>query len=236
MVILIDVDECDLLEIPRLAKKQAMDGLFVAISEKVSSSNFSLANGSKDSLDRPAPAQLLRLTPVVSCLKQVVPSFVLAWMLSVSAAAVAPDFSTEVLPILKNSCFQCHGPEKQKSGYRLDVRDIALRGGDSGEAAIVPHDAKRSPLIRLVSGEDEELLMPPKKSTAPRLTPEEVATLRAWIDAGPAWPDELAGLKNAGPPHWADSYVSRCIGRLRKSRERIGATARRLQRAVSPKE
>ena len=96
-----------------------------------------------------------------------------------------------------------HGPEKQKSGYRLDVRDIALRGGDSGEAAIVPHDAKRSPLIRFVSGEDEELLMPPKKSTAPRLTPEEVATLRAWIDAGPAWPDELAGPKNAGPPHWA---------------------------------
>ena len=174
---------------------------------------------------RPA-VRWLRVTDLVS----------LCFVSRPNAVAAAPDFARDIQPILERSCLSCHGPEKQKSGYRLDVRDIALRGGDSGEAAIVPHDAKRSPLIRLVSGEDEELLMPPKKSTAPRLTPEEVATLRAWIDAGPAWPDELAGLKNAGPPHWADSYVSRCIGRLRKSRERIGATARRLQRAVSPKE
>ena len=78
---------------------------------------------------------------------------------------------------MERSCWGCHGPEKQKSGYRLDVRDVAMKGGDSGAAAIVAHDAKASPLIRYVSGEDEEMLMPPKKSDQPRLTAAEVETL-----------------------------------------------------------
>ena len=125
-----------------------------------------------------------------------------ALMACASAAADAVDFARDVRPILEKSCFGCHGQEKQKNGYRLDVRDIAIKGGDSGERAIVPHDAKSSPLIRYVSGEDEDMLMPPKKSDKPRLTAEQIATLRAWIDAGPAWPDELAGPKDA-KPQWS---------------------------------
>src|SRR5678815_5336591 len=62
--------------------------------------------------------------------------------------AGAPDFARDVRPMFERSCFQCHGPEKQKSGYRLDSREIALKGGDSGKAAIIPHNAKSSPLIR----------------------------------------------------------------------------------------
>src|SRR5206468_1891737 len=57
-------------------------------------------------------------------------------------------------------------------------------------------------LIRFVSGEDEDTLMPPKKSDKPRLTATEVATLRSWIDAGAVWPDEFAGAKDA-KPHWS---------------------------------
>ena len=78
------------------------------------------------------------------------------------AQKASPDFVKDVRPILEKSCFGCHGPEKQKNGYRLDVRDVAMKGGESGERAIVPHDAKASPLIRFVSGEDVEMLMPPK--------------------------------------------------------------------------
>ena len=118
------------------------------------------------------------------------------------AQVAAPDFAREVRPILERSCFGCHGPEKQKNGYRLDVREVAIKGGDSGERAIVPHDAKASPLIHFVSGEDEEMLMPPKKSDKPRLTAAEVETLRAWIDAGPSWPEELAGAKSE-KLHWS---------------------------------
>ncbi len=122
--------------------------------------------------------------------------------LTAATSALAVDFAREVRPILERSCYGCHGPEKQKSGYRLDVRDTALKGGESGEVAIVPHSAAKSPLIRYVSGEDEEKLMPPKKSDKPRLTVAEVETLRVWIDAGPAWPDEFAGAKDT-KPHWS---------------------------------
>ncbi len=118
-------------------------------------------------------------------------------------ACAAPDFLREVRPILERSCIACHGPEKQKSGYRLDVRDIALQGGESGKPAIVPHNAKASPLIRLVSGEDPDLVMPPEKSKSPRLSAAEVQILRDWIDAGPAWPEALAGAPGDTKPLWS---------------------------------
>ncbi len=129
-------------------------------------------------------------------------AFVSLTTLAFSPATRAADFARDVRPILEKSCFGCHGPEKQKNGYRLDVRDIAIKGGDSGEAAIVPHNAKASPLIRFVSGEDADMLMPPKTSDKARLTAEQVETLRAWIDAGPSWPDGFAGAKDA-TPHWS---------------------------------
>jgi hypothetical protein len=124
-------------------------------------------------------------------------------MSALAMAAPAPDFVKDVRPILERSCLPCHGPEKQKSGYRLDIRDIALRGGDSGEPAIVPHEAKKSRLILYVSGENEDMLMPPTKSGKPRLTIAEIDTLRAWINAGPAWPDNLSGASSDGTRHWS---------------------------------
>ncbi len=122
--------------------------------------------------------------------------------LPVSASA-APDFARDVRPILERSCFGCHGPEKQKSGYRLDVRDLALKGGDTGKPAIIPHNAKASPLIRYVSGDDAEMLMPPANSKVARLTTAERQTLREWIDAGPSWPDALAGASRELKLHWS---------------------------------
>lgn len=114
-----------------------------------------------------------------------------------------PDYVNDVRPILERSCFGCHGPEKQKSGYRLDLRAIALKGGDSGEPAIVPHDANKSALIRYVAGDDESILMPPKNSGKPRLSPAEVDILRAWINTGPSWPDQFAGTREDRQTHWS---------------------------------
>ena len=45
------------------------------------------------------------------------------------AAARKIDFVRDIRPIFQRSCYRCHGPEKQKNGYRLDVRNIAMTEG-----------------------------------------------------------------------------------------------------------
>jgi mono/diheme cytochrome c family protein len=122
----------------------------------------------------------------------------------------APDYVRDIRPIFEQHCYSCHGAEKQTSSYRLDVRDVALKGGDSGEPAIVPHKAAESAIIRHVSEADPHLRMPPADSGVPPLSAEQIATLAAWINAGPSWPDALAGSADDGRmDHWAWKPVRR---------------------------
>jgi mono/diheme cytochrome c family protein len=113
-------------------------------------------------------------------------------------AVAAPDFVRDVRPIFEAHCIKCHGPEKQKSGYRLDVKAIALNGGDSGTPNIVPGLGATSPLMKFIAGEVEDMRMPPKGEA---LAPAEIATLKAWIDSGAAWPDS-ASAAVADPLDW----------------------------------
>src|SRR5690242_15543301 len=99
-------------------------------------------------------------------------------------AMAAPTYVEDIRPIFERRCYGCHGAEKQRSKYRLDVRDTALKGGSSGKAAIIPHDSGNSPLVHFISGENPDTQMPPKSSGLPALTAAEVETIRAWIDAG----------------------------------------------------
>ncbi len=98
-------------------------------------------------------------------------------------------FRDRVQPILVAKCLSCHGPKIQKSGYRLDTRAIALRGGDHGEPPIVPGSVDTSLLLRYVTDENSDMAMPPKESLQPRLTLREVASLQEWIERGAIWPD-----------------------------------------------
>ena len=122
-----------------------------------------------------------------------------AALLSLVAAGAAPDFEREVQPVLAAHCLKCHGPEKQKGGYRVDVKAIALTGGEGSAPNLLPGNAAGSPLFRYVSGADPELRMPP--AGEPPLAPAEVAVLRAWIDAGAPWPDH-ASATLADPLDW----------------------------------
>ncbi len=119
------------------------------------------------------------------------------------AAQRTVDFGTDVRPLLQERCIACHGPEKQKSGYRIDSRADAIKGGESGEAAIIPGKSTESPLIRFVAGLDEDLLMPPKKSDKPRLTATEIGVLRAWIDQGAVWPEDPSVAKHDPLDWWS---------------------------------
>lgn len=115
-------------------------------------------------------------------------------------AEAAVDFAGDVKPILQERCFTCHGPEKQKNGLRLDIRDEALRGGDSG-APITPGDAENSLLVKLIAGLDETRVMPPQGD---RLTEAQIAVVKAWIQQGAVWPDEhSAEPQPVKSDHWA---------------------------------
>ncbi len=108
------------------------------------------------------------------------------------------DFVRDVRPIFAKSCYSCHGAEKQKSGYRLDARAYALKGGEIGRS-IVPGDSAHSPLIQYVAGTHPEITMPPKGE---RLTTAQVATLRAWIDQGASWPADVDAVKVVDKADW----------------------------------
>ena len=94
----------------------------------------------------------------------------------------AAFFGREVLPILSENCFSCHGPDEsnRKAELRLDLRDGALQ-------AITEGEPDSSELIARVVSDDSETLMPPPSSHKPRLKPAQVETLRTWIKSGAAW-------------------------------------------------
>ena len=96
------------------------------------------------------------------------------------------DFVRDVRPILRQHCYDCHGPDVQKSGLRLDVKAAAWRGGELYGAAIVADSADDSPLFAFVDDPEADLVMPPD---GPRVPVHQRNLLRRWIDSGAVWPD-----------------------------------------------
>src|SRR3954447_9464298 len=101
--------------------------------------------------------------------------------LSANADGPGPDYSRDVRPILADNCFRWHGADEQsrKAGLRLDMREAAVRGGDSGDPAIVPGKPDASELIHRITSSDESERMPPPDAKS-RLTSAQVETLRKW--------------------------------------------------------
>lgn len=98
-------------------------------------------------------------------------------------AASPVHFTKDIKPILEARCINCHGRGKNKGGFRMDSRETLLEGGDSGPAIVLGKSAE-SYLIELVMGFDPDSVMPQKGT---KLTHEQVAALRGWIDQGAPW-------------------------------------------------
>lgn len=89
----------------------------------------------------------------------------------------------KIRAIFESRCYACHGPEKQKGDYRLDLRDRALAAGESGSPGIVPGDPLKSQVVKfLLLPRDHDDAMPPEGKQA--LTPEEIVSIIHWIQAG----------------------------------------------------
>ena len=105
-----------------------------------------------------------------------------------SQAPVA--FETDVLPILKEQCFDCHRGQhtdangrvrKPKGGLRLDGRSWILMGGKEGNV-LTPGKPEQSPLYtRVVLPADHDDRMP---ANGDPLGKEQTETLRRWVAAG----------------------------------------------------
>lgn len=111
--------------------------------------------------------------------------FLAAWFSGVVDAQEKPDFRAQIQPILAEHCSQCHGVDEstREGGFRLDRRDEALRGGESGQPAILPGHASGSELVRRILSTDPAEVMPPPSLKKP-LTHHQVDLLKRWIDAG----------------------------------------------------
>ncbi|MFO0037023.1 MAG: c-type cytochrome domain-containing protein [Planctomycetota bacterium] len=105
--------------------------------------------------------------------------WVLGLMLTATGAsdlvAQSPDYNRQVLPILSNHCFACHGPDSQARAADLRLDDIPGLLAAGGEI-IVPGKSEESELVRRLLSDDEDELMPPPDHTPP-LSPDQLATL-----------------------------------------------------------
>jgi len=116
-----------------------------------------------------------------------------------SAPSKKVDFAREIQPIFQKSCSACHGPQKQMAGLRLDAKQPALAGSQSGKV-IIPGKASESPLYQRVAGLGDQARMP---LGGQPLSATEIALIRDWIDQGAAWPDAASPDGAEIKKHWA---------------------------------
>ncbi|MBI5773523.1 MAG: PSD1 domain-containing protein [Verrucomicrobia bacterium] len=120
------------------------------------------------------------------------------WIALALGAALAPplsaasavtkgeiNFSRDILPILSDNCFHCHGPDEKarEAKLRLDTQEGALRTKDP---VIVPGNSAKSELVRRITTKDEDDVMPPPKSNR-KITPQQIELLKRWVDSGAPW-------------------------------------------------
>jgi len=133
-----------------------------------------------------------------------------AAILSPSPGAEPVRFNRDIRPILADSCFSCHGPDRnqRKADLRLDAAPAASAPGET--PAVVPGAPDRSELWHRVNSDDPELQMPPP-GTRSRLTARQLQLVRRWIEEGAVWEDHWAWIppKLPTPPAVQDAVWPR---------------------------
>src|SRR4051812_29522934 len=97
----------------------------------------------------------------------------------VLADAKNPTYDDDVMPIVKQSCINCHGNDKQKGGLNLATYATMNVGGSSG-AVVVPGNPGKSRIYTLSAHLDEPK-MPPQGN---KIADPHLATLKLWVEQG----------------------------------------------------
>lgn len=99
------------------------------------------------------------------------------------------DYTTQIVPLFEQYCIDCHSADDADGEFALDTFAALLKGGEEG-VAVVPGKANESLLVKFLEGRSgrggKNEFMPPGKRE--KLKPEEIALIKAWIDAGAKGP------------------------------------------------
>ena len=143
-------------------------------------------------------------------LNLLVSTFVLAFSSGALNAADTPvDFAREILPVLSNKCFVCHGPDsKKKDLLRLDSFEGATRDLGGYRAINTGNPAKSEIIARINSTDDS---MPPEKAEK-KLTPAERKLIERWVLQGGGYTKHWAFVPPTKPTppsqgHPIDAFV-----------------------------
>jgi hypothetical protein len=150
---------------------------------------------------------------------------IFAGLLAVGLTAAAPadepdriEFNRDILPILSDACFHCHGPDKaqRKADLRLDIESEAKAVRD-GKQIVHSGDPARSELHSRITSADPDEQMPPPDSGR-NLTPSQIEKIRLWIEQGAEWQKHWAFIKPARPdppltdsPRWVRNPIDAFI-------------------------
>ena len=107
----------------------------------------------------------------------------------------------QVRALFSSRCRECHGPDSQEGGLRLDLDPRKL---DETAAVVVAGSRGTSALHERVTSTDPDRRMPPRGKA---LSAEEIELVGAWIDAGAAWPEGT--WRDPRLDHWAWQPVVR---------------------------
>lgn len=92
-------------------------------------------------------------------------------------------FETKIRPVLANSCYECHGPNKQQAGLRVDHRQFLIEGGETG-SVLTPGNLDESRIWAVLQHDPLDTQMPPDS----RLPENVLADFKTWIQMGAPWP------------------------------------------------
>ncbi len=102
----------------------------------------------------------------------------------IADGAAAPEYQTQVAPLLKKYCAGCHNDEDREGKFSLETYAAMQKGTEHGPA-FLPGDSKASRMLRVMTGAAKPI-MPPKDE--PRPTDPEIAVIEAWISSGARGP------------------------------------------------
>ncbi|HTQ54412.1 MAG TPA: PSD1 and planctomycete cytochrome C domain-containing protein [Bryobacteraceae bacterium] len=121
--------------------------------------------------------------------------------LALAAGAEPVKFNRDIRPIMSDTCFRCHGPDKRArmAGMRLDRRADALKPNPSGAVPIVPGDPDKSAIIQRIFATDPNRRMPPKYAEKV-LTEAQKQTIRRWVAEGAFYEGHWAYQPVKRPP------------------------------------